>query len=202
MQATNLILMVLADLGSIEAEPGRLGELISPPLAFQEQQSTVEYKGHQEQKARLASPTRKLELAPTCQPSETQLTTCLTRTRRLQGGLSTSRKRTSLEQNILSGSQNESDMHQAFGTCRFKAQVAFESDTDSQSNSTSSSNMRPKKELVSQTKYAHADRSLSVPARSKLDLSSLAGKSGLQPDWDYSLRVNRLRGSEVDSKVR
>lgn len=198
MPATNLTLMVPANLHSRQ-DTSHLEPLISPPAAFRGSQETAD-KRQKEKRAHprgVAEPASKLE--PASQPSETHLSTCLTRTRRQTGGPALGRKRTSLEQNVVSGSQEVLDKQRALTNCRFKAQVTFESDTDSQSNSISS-NLGPKKELVSQTSYARTEKTQS--AASRPDLSSLAGKSGLQPDWDYSLRVNRMRGSKVDSKVR
>lgn len=169
---------------------------ISPPPAFREEAR------------RGASPSGK--------PAETELTTCLTRTRRIPDKPSRGvRKRTQLEQNVQSGQAAAGRKGNATDqvSCRFKAQVAFESDTDSASNSMSPSaaaafqsqsgepppaTTSPKKELLTKTSYARTDRQ---PDKRKHHLSAL-DRMGLQPDWDYSLRVNRMRGAKVDSKVR
>lgn len=143
--------------------------------------------------------------------------------------------------------------------CRFKAQVMFESDTDSMSVSerhsgasqssrnspasstttnwlgpdknknpnarqSGSSQRRPRKELVSETKYsstvptapdvsrllplAGSDSKLNSKAGAQSELASgqTLNRNGqiliLEPSWDYSLRVNRMRGNKVDSKVK
>lgn len=148
--------------------------------------------------------------------------------------------------------------------CRFRAQVTFESDTDSASaagdrqsvssgagggagGGTSSpltkgssgkqlqrspTNQRERKELLSETKYTLSDLPLNVapsllqeppklfvaPGEVQVGSSSkhftsqhsattasssqVSGQQHQAPNWDYSLRVNRMRGSKVDSKVK
>lgn len=89
--------------------------------------------------------------------------------------------------------------------CRFKAQVAFESDTDSaaerhtrSSRLTSSSGhnrlllgKKSQKELLTETKFEST--------RAKQNLNTLGA---LQPNWDYSLKVNRMRNNKIDSRVK
>lgn len=206
----------------------------------------------------------------------TQLTTKLTRTRKQQTGKDTSNKfrqqqqekrtMTKFEQSILapesrgqeqregkievqSGKDRLRD-HQVKG-CHFKAQVMFESDTDSmsvserqsgasQSSRCSSSNAnvlksstskRARKELVSETKFSSTrlnnnasgvaskqtveqqSGKYSNPQRGDDSTVALAAQNTHQrviesrpdfsePGWDYSLRVNRMRGNKVDSKVK
>lgn len=113
--------------------------------------------------------------------------------------------------------------------CRFKAQVLFESDTDSmaerqsavssRSSSQTAGAKRPRKELVSETSYSHSgplanQKASGAPVEQRARLvdggaqfKSAGGGTGgaatpLMPSWDYSLRVNRMRGNKVDSKVK
>lgn len=143
---------------------------------------------------------------------------------------------------VRSGTEQFRDHH--VKGCRFKAQVMFESDTDSmsvserqsgasQSSRCSSSNnnilkshnsKRPPKELVSETKYSSTQLSNDLAnsdSRLQKGNSSMQKNSSdstmeqntnqrvigprpdfLEPSWDYSLRVNRMRGNNVDSKVK
>ena len=98
-------------------------------------------------------------------------------------------------------------------SCRFKAQMVFESDTDSaaerQSLASAGSLHRQarsgtryggslKKELVSETKYSLTQMRPEELARRRRELLL----SGPQPNWDYTLRVNRMCGNRLDSRAR
>lgn len=199
---------------------------------------------------------------------DTQLTTKLTRTKRqpmVKDGLNRStqqkqeqqhqrRTTTKFEQSIMAPelrgkdksegkieiqSGKEQIRDQQVKGCRFKAQVMFESDTDSMSvserqsgasqssrcsssnanNYKNSSSKRLRKEIFSETKYSKRDFS-SGPDPSKYASEVETGHGAakttqntnqrmirstsdfLEPSWDYSLRVNRMRGNKVDSKVK
>jgi len=229
--------------------------LIPPPPAFRSSEPALDgieasaaRKGEQEAGSWL----RKLKTR------ETELTTKLTRSKRQAqalGSLAGTRRSTltRLEQNLIAPSSNQpaGEANSGEGSqrrreqsgeqvCKFKAQVAFESDTDSMAerNSVASSrnsgapksgasaeqHSKPqpqpqsqpsdrKKELVSETKFSRSDEISAARAeRPKADGSvrSEMGKGaagisfavGVQPKWDYSLRVNRMRGNKVDSKVK
>lgn len=125
-------------------------------------------------------------------------------------------------------------------SCRFKAQVVFESDTDSAQERLSSAGGRRRaatgrgcgapggepatdetKQLITETKYsltngaasssqgepkpaaaAAAGRAPQANGIANQAAPARAALAPIQPNWDYSLRVNRMRGSRVDSRVK
>lgn len=146
-------------------------------------------------------------------------------------------------------------------SCRFKAQVVFESDTDSaaERHSSAGAQRRPpqvplstdrarslqarpdkeRKQLISETKYSLTNGAAAGAQASSQDAESckqqqqqagkvaaaatasqrqqLAGaktaqapaqaqlqqqQQRLQPNWEYSLRLNRMRGNKVEGKVK
>lgn len=130
--------------------------------------------------------------------------------------------------------------------CRFKAQVVFESDTDSAAERLSAtggrrsaaSSLAPnnrrrhgaaqtstpnavlnqaaketEKQLITETKYSLTNGPGEKQDSGTNQTQWRAGSSDgqqlaqkrpplLQPNWDYSLRVNRTRGNKIDSRVR
>lgn len=104
--------------------------------------------------------------------------------------------------------------------CRLKTQVMFESDTDSsmvldqqQRAAPGNQQQRANKELHSETKFSSASgrrthsplTELDEPEKDLSPRSSVrrAEKKFLAPNcMDYSLRVHRMRGNQIDSKVR
>lgn len=224
---------------------------------------------------------------------DTELTTRLTRTKRAPQSTENTKERlhssertrattfTKLEQDLVapeaggpanqvgscSLNQQAADLSKM---CRFKAQVLFESDTDSMAERQSAASSRSgaqshsssrgigtgtgagagtgtasatatdklprvagrhKKELVSETSYtrsgplnqalnqAQVGRLLEQQARqvgggaqfkfgtannksAKANAAMSQPHAPLMPSWDYSLRVNRMRGNKVDSKVK
>lgn len=128
------------------------------------------------------------------------------------------RTKTKFEQNLSTSGKDEKlekkeeQQQQSRKPCKFKAQVLFESDTDSMatsSESKSSSRRRKQKELVSETKFYQTSRLDQVEEEEKpAKVSAQAGKGSadlraiLYPKWDYTLKVNRMRGNRVDSRVK
>lgn len=207
--------------GSVEApdESMHAGKIPSPPPAFRSSEPAL----------------NRLQPDQNQQPAkDTELTTKLTRSRRLasseQGNtksLHSRRTRTKLEQSLVApNSAPRNQQTVSDDACRFRAQVLFESDTDSmatdrQSMGSSSKQSRLKKELISETKFARHEsagdqigrpgkagkreepkgRAWSESQPGQAQVFAQAGHE-LAPHWDYSLRVNRMRGRKVDSKVK
>lgn len=104
--------------------------------------------------------------------------------------------------------------------CRFKAQMVFESDTDSMAernsltSAKSASSQQKRKELVSETRYSCQGTTPSLAleeaaaaaggrgARRRTKLGASGQPAPVQPNWDYSLRVSRMRGNKVDSSAK
>lgn len=189
---------------------------------------------------------------------DTELTTRLTRCKFNKEATSKQHRRTltKLEQNLVapeiiiseSGISNElsSPLRQQTtderiraqatkNKYRFKAQVMFESDTDSAADRQSVASSRSgvlgrtrqiqpdgkaaiKKEMITETKYSLMTRASDFNEKNVSNKISngepvvveaqngsarlIAGGRGPVPNWDYSLRVNRLRGNKIDSKVK
>lgn len=262
-------------------------QLISPPPAFRSSEPALNKLPINVMPPPLKYKPQNPEQADT-HPSnrDTQLTTRLTRTKRQpmgKDGLNRSTQQqqgqhrcttTKFEQSIMAPELRGKDQSQGkveiqsgkeqfndqqVKGCRFKAQVLFESDTDSMSvserqsgasqssrcsssnanNYKSSNSKRLRKEIFSETKYSRRDfsngpnpinqapevgqkqltRQQSVnplmagrdPAGTAYDATKIAQSTNkrmirssdfLEPSWDYSLRVNRMHGNKVDSKVK
>ena len=166
---------------------------------------------------------------------------------------------TRLDQNLLApiglSAANKASAHHSLGggggggqNCRFKAQVVFESDTDSAAERQSSlgslslyntdtkrqmlaarqqqraqqrdnslaneqaSSSNNSKQLITETKYLLTNGSCAKGNGQEEAGGALSGQQhdkkgqllarGPQPNWEYSLRVNRMRGNKVASKAK
>lgn len=203
---------------------------ISPPLAF-----------------RSSEPALNKLLVSADGRRDTELVTTTTRTRRNapQAAAEPQRTKTRLEQSVSmpaaaaaaatakgDSRAQSSGGGQAEATpgCRLKAQVMFESDTDTTSVATMDRSSRAsggvggaamtksgaaggkakatrgQKELVSETQFSSSSPAVAAkppqPAPPQQQQQNGAQLARLQPQWDYSLRVNRMRGNKVDSRVK
>jgi len=93
---------------------------------------------------------------------------------------------------------------------RFRARAVFESDTDSAAERAAGrrapgqqdASRRPgRKQLISETKYSATTEE---PGAAKESAGGASRGKGapLQPSWDYSLKVNRVKDRKVHSTVR
>lgn len=160
----------------------------------------------------------------------TELITRLTRSRQnldLTSGAKWATQ-TKFEQNIIAlktdsagktmipdRSQHQSNSWANSSNCRLRAQVMFESDTDSSMVLDQQQHQRSSKgnkELHSETKYNASGRRTHSPL-TELDepkkesvprsIQRRAEQRILAPNcMDYSLRVHRVRGSQIDGKMK
>lgn len=195
--------------------------LISPPPAFNDANN-----GALKRRNLFKSEPSNLNSVATAeeQPrkSDTEITTCLIRTKRdkrrqnsrtLTAQESAKRTKTKFEQSLVTPGQR---MDAKAG--KLKAQVLFESDTDSMATSSDGKSsarnrkQQPQKELTSETKFYHrrgdggAGQNSEAGSRAKVSGDAKRGSAKLSamllPNWDYSLKVNRMRGNRIDSRVK
>lgn len=189
---------------SAAEEPNR-ALLISPPPAFRSSEPALN---------RLHEGVAAAPLS-----GDTELVTRLTRTKRrptaagaaLEPAGAPKRTLTRFEQSVgVPAARPE-------GSGRFRAQVLFESDTDSMAERQSANSSRSgghRKELLSETSYSrttghsepdgHAQSGARVAAEAARGRARVEARNSgkLEPKWDYSLRLNRMRGNKVDSRAK
>lgn len=140
---------------------------------------------------------------------------------------STRRTTTKLEQNLIAPGASQRSAQAASKQsfpgaetnrkCRFKALAVFESDTDSAAERQSSlgsaynrtgrlaestgRNKTLAKQLITRTNYSLTEGGANGDSGPTAQRRRELVARGPQPSWDYSLRVNRMRGNKVDGRV-